>query len=167
VVTAEEAAFVEAMGQFLTSGGMPPIAGRMWGWLLICDPPEQSAAELAEALHASRGAISGAARILQTAGFVRRISRRGDRREYFSAPPQAFRAIIQGGAQSYRQFREVAALGLATVADKPEPVSLRIREVYEFARFVEVEVPTVLERFTAFREAALGTDTAQDTEKGT
>ena len=41
--------------------GMTPMAGRMRGWLLICDPPEQTAAELADALQASRGAISGAA----------------------------------------------------------------------------------------------------------
>jgi hypothetical protein len=160
-VTEQEAAFVEAMGQFLTASGMPPIAGRMWGWLLICDPPEQSASDLTEALHASRGAISGAARIMQTAGFVKRTSRRGDRREYFSAPPQAFRAVIDGGAQAYRHFREVAELGVATVADRPPPVGRRIREVYEFARFVEAEIPRVIERFAAVREAA------QDTETGT
>ena len=47
---------------------MTPMAGRMWGWLLICEPPEQTAAEIAEALQASRGAISGTARILTTAG---------------------------------------------------------------------------------------------------
>ena len=34
---------------------MTPMAGRMWGWLLICEPPEQTAADLAEALQASRG----------------------------------------------------------------------------------------------------------------
>ncbi len=26
--------------------GLPPITGRILGWLLICDPPEQSAAEI-------------------------------------------------------------------------------------------------------------------------
>src|SRR5664279_4454843 len=57
-----ESRFVEEMGQILASYGMTPMAGRMWGWLLICEPPEQTAAELADALHASRGAISGTAR---------------------------------------------------------------------------------------------------------
>ena len=64
------------------------MAGRMWGWLLICDPPEQTAADLAEALQASRGSISGTARILSRAGMIRRTTRRGDRREYFSARPR-------------------------------------------------------------------------------
>ena len=38
------------MGQFLGGYGMTPMAGRMWGWLLLCDPPEQTAAQIAEAL---------------------------------------------------------------------------------------------------------------------
>ena len=66
-----QAAFVEEMGQYLSSVGMTPMAGRMLAWLLICDPAEQTAAELADMLRASRGAISGAARALETAGFVR------------------------------------------------------------------------------------------------
>ena len=53
------------------------MAGRMWGWLLICDPPEQTAGDIADALQASRGAISGTARILSSAGIIRRSTRRG------------------------------------------------------------------------------------------
>ena len=83
-MTEGESAFVEEMGRTLAGYGMTPMAGRMWGWLLICDPPEQTAADIAEALQASRGAISGTARILATAGMIRRTTRRGDRREYFS-----------------------------------------------------------------------------------
>ena len=64
-MTEGESAFVEEMGQALATYGMTPMAGRMWGWLLICEPPEQTAADLAEALQASRGAISGTARMLR------------------------------------------------------------------------------------------------------
>src|ERR687890_848783 len=62
-MTSTESAFVEEMGQFLASIGMTPMAGRMWGWLLICEPEEQTAGEIADALQASRGAISGTARL--------------------------------------------------------------------------------------------------------
>jgi DNA-binding transcriptional regulator GbsR (MarR family) len=66
-LTPAQSRFIEEMGQFLGGYGMTPMAGRMWGWLLLCDPPEQTAAQIAEALGASRGAVSGAARILTTA----------------------------------------------------------------------------------------------------
>jgi hypothetical protein len=88
-MTPGESEFVEEMGQFLASLGMTPMAGRMWGWLLICEPAEQTAAEIADALQASRGAISGTARLLANAGLVRRSTRPGDRKEYFSAPAEA------------------------------------------------------------------------------
>ena len=76
----DEATFVEAMARFLGTYGMTPMAGRLWGYLLICDPPEQSAEEIAEALHASRGAISGAVRLLEPIGFIHRSRKRGQRR---------------------------------------------------------------------------------------
>jgi DNA-binding transcriptional regulator GbsR (MarR family) len=143
----EESEFVEAMGRFLGSTGMPPMAGRMWAWLLICEPPAQTAAELAAALQASRGAISGTARLLETAGFIRRTGRRGDRREYFSAPPGTFRALLAGAGTSYRRFREVTELGLAALADQPDRSTERIQEVHDFTRFVEAEIPALLDRF--------------------
>src|SRR5664280_629627 len=83
-MTEDEAAFVEAMGQFMGGTGMTPMAGRLWAWLLICDPPAQTAGDLAVALKASRGAISGAAASLASTGMIRRMHRRGDRREHFS-----------------------------------------------------------------------------------
>ena len=100
-MTPGQSEFVEEMGQYLASYGMTPMAGRMWGWLLISDPPEQTAAEIAEALQASRGAISGTARILASAGMIRRTTRRGDRREYFSAPPEALDSMLASASATY------------------------------------------------------------------
>lgn len=158
-MTDAEAAFVEEMGQYLGSVGMTPMAGRMWAWLLICVPAEQTAAQLAEELHASRGAISGTARILETVGFVKRASRRGDRREYFSAPPQAFRALLAGASDIYRRFREVTERGLSVVAELPPPERRRLQEVHDFLQFIEVELPRTLEHF-AERQARAAADEA-------
>ena len=64
------------MGRFLAGLGMTPMAGRMWGYLLICEPPEQTAAQIAEALQASRGSV-----MLASAGAMyrqmREIAERG------------------------------------------------------------------------------------------
>src|SRR3954467_10395967 len=138
-----ESAFVEEMGQALASYGMTPMAGRVWGWLLICDPPEQTAADLANALGASRGAISGTARILSNAGMIRRTRRRGDRREYFSAPPEALDAFLASAGRIYRQFREMAERGLLAIADRPPERRRRLEEIRDLFAFVEVEVPRV------------------------
>jgi DNA-binding transcriptional regulator GbsR (MarR family) len=153
-MTPGESEFVEEMGQFLASLGMTPMAGRMWGWLLICEPPEQTAAEIAEALHASRGAISGTARLLANAGLVRRATRRGDRREYFSAPAEALDAMLMSAASLYRQMRQIAERGLAAIADRPADSKTRLAEFRDVMGFVEIEVPRVIARFLAERNEA-------------
>ena len=142
-----ESAFVEEMGQALAGYGMTPMAGRMWGWLLICDPPEQTAADLAEALHASRGSISGTARILAAAGMIRRTTKRGDRREYFSVAPETFEQFLGSAGRIYGYFREIAERGLVAIEDRPDASKARLEEFRDFFTFVEREVPLILDRF--------------------
>ena len=156
-MTPGESQFVEEMGQFLASLGMTPMAGRMWGWLLICEPAEQTAAEIAEALHASRGAISGTARLLATSGLIRRATRRGDRREYFSAPPEALDSLLGNAAGIYRQMRTIAERGLGAIADRPVESRARLQEFHDVMTFVEGEVPRVIGRFLEERKTASAT----------
>ena len=155
-MTEEQNAFVEEMGQYLASYGMTPMAGRMWGWLLICEPPEQTAAEIAEALQASRGAISGTARILTSAGMVRRTTRRGDRREYFSAPPEALDSMLTSASATYRRLREIAERGLAATTGYSPSARARLEEFRDVIGFIERELPLVIERFFSERAGTAG-----------
>jgi DNA-binding transcriptional regulator GbsR (MarR family) len=155
-----EAAFVEAMGRMLGQSGLPPIAGRMWGWLLICEPPQQSAADLAEHLHASRGSISGAARVLETAGLVRRATRRGDRREYFSVPAGFTRAFVESQVPRLRAFRQLTEEGLELLNDRPASVRERVQEVHDLYEYFEQVYPRMLEQFNEERASAARKATA-------
>ena len=155
-MTPGESTFVEEMGQFLGSIGMTPMSGRMWGWLLICEPPEQTAAEIADALQASRGAISGTARLLATAGLIRRSTRPGDRREYFSAPPEALDSMLASASAIYRQMREIAERGLAATSDRSPSARARLEEFRDVMTFVEREVPILIGRFLSNRTPGAG-----------
>jgi DNA-binding transcriptional regulator GbsR (MarR family) len=154
-LTPAQTAFIEEMGQFLGGYGMTPMAGRMWAWLLLCDPPEQTAADIADALQASRGAISGTARILASAGFIRRSTRRGDRREYFSSPPEALDSMLSNAGVTYRRLREIAEHGVIA-ADGVPSAEARMREFRDVVGFIETELPRVIERFLRDRAPAGG-----------
>ena len=160
-MTPGESQFVEEMGQFLGSIGMTPMAGRMWGFLLICDPPEQTAAQIADALQASRGAISGTARLLTGTGLTRRSTRPGDRREYFSAPPEALDSMLASASAIYRQMREIAERGLAATNDRSISARARLQEFRDVMEFVEREIPKVVTRFLSERTRTPG-DARQD-----
>ena len=82
-----ERSFVERWSRILAAEGLPPVAGRLWAWLLVCEPREQSVDDIAEAIGASRGAISGAVRWLEPSG-LRVLSDREARGAQPWVPPQ-------------------------------------------------------------------------------
>jgi DNA-binding transcriptional regulator GbsR (MarR family) len=141
-----EDAFIEAMARVL-GAGMPPMAGRMWAYLAICEPPERTAEEIAARLRASRGSISGMARLLENIGLVRRGTKPGDRREYFSVPPDAARLLIEKSTQQMRLARKILDGGLALIADRPAESQARLRDLRDAYAFFEREWPTLLERY--------------------
>ena len=151
-MTDQETELVEQMAQLLTAGGMPRIAGRIWAYLMICEPPQRSAADLAETLHASRGAISGAVRILETAGLIRRTTRPGDRKEYFHVPPGAMVTILQARLPATTAWRRLAEHGLELLADRTPEQRARLQELRDVYAFMEQELPTMLERFLERRK---------------
>ena len=70
--------------------GAARMVGRVLGWLLVCEPPEQSAADLAQALRASKGSISTATRVLLRTGLIERVRVRGERFDRFVAKPEGW-----------------------------------------------------------------------------
>ena len=164
-MTPAESEFVEEMGRALASYGMTPMAGRMWGWLLICEPPEQTAADIAEALGASRGAISGTARILAGAGFIRRTTHRGDRREWFNAEPEALESFMQNAGRIYAQLRGIAERGLDAISYRHAKSRERLEEMRDLLAYVEREVPAIVDRFLAERAATRGAGPATSSDR--
>ena len=154
-MTDAEADFVEAMGAFLGQLGLPRMAGRMFGYLLISDPPQQTAGELADALHASRGSISGTARFLTQAGLVKRSTRRGDRREYFEVPPGGITELLRSGARQYDAFAGLADRGIEALAGRPPEHRRRLEELRDVYSFFAREYPALLERMERERKDAV------------
>ncbi|MGO8721814.1 MAG: MarR family transcriptional regulator, partial [Acidimicrobiales bacterium] len=75
-----EITFADHAGRFYARRfGMAPVVGRLIGYLGVCDPREQSIGELADALLASRSAIAGAVKALETLGLIQRSRAAGER----------------------------------------------------------------------------------------
>lgn len=155
----DEDDFIEQAARIF-GAGMPPMAGRMWAYLAICEPPEQTAAMIAERLHASRGSVSGMARLLENIGLIRRTTKRADRREYFSIPPEALHRLGEMAVVRLRQTRELADAGLALIADRPPEAQARLRDIRDFYGFFEREWPAILERMREVEATAAQTDDA-------
>lgn len=142
-----EAAFVEDVAVFFEGEGLPKTVGRVIGWLLICDPPEQSPAQLAAALQVSRSSISSATRMLTPSGLVERVSLPGERQDYFRIRPDAWAAMLRRRAEQTTLFRDLAARGLDLLSREPEERRERLERVHELYGFLEQELPAVFDRW--------------------
>src|ERR1700733_13960668 len=107
MVTEAELAFAERAGTFYAREyRIPPIAGRLVGYPAIWEPPQQTIADLAGTLLASRSAITGAVRLLEGYHAVRRTRVAGDRVDRVSLDP----AGLEPAGFDAAVYREMAAL---------------------------------------------------------
>ena len=150
---AEEKHFVEDVGIAFEQTGLPRTAGRIFGWLLISDPPHQSMSELAEVLMASRGSISSMTRLLIQIGLIERISLLGVRHDYFHLQPDAWQHMIRHGLEDeIKMFRQLAEHGLELLADKTPLTQNWLEEMRDVYSFLEQEFPLLLERWEQERK---------------
>jgi len=138
---AEDAALV------LESLGMPRAHGKLLGWLLVCDPPQQSSADLAQALDLSAGSISMGTRMLVNAGLVRQVAVPGKRGKVYEMIEDAMTRSIQDDRT--RIMRELLDRGLDVVGGEGAPRAGRLRRTRDFYAFIERELPALTARFHA------------------
>ncbi len=92
---------------FVLQNGLPAITGRALGWLLICDPAEQSAGDIAQAIGASRASLTTTMRVLITIGFVRRITRPGSRTTFYRIDDNAWERVIRQRITALTSFSQL------------------------------------------------------------
>jgi DNA-binding MarR family transcriptional regulator len=148
-----EITFADHVGRFYARRyAFPPMVGRVLGYLAVCDPPEQSIGELAEALLASRSAIASAVKVLETSHAVRRFRVAGDRMDRVRinvTSPEALGIDIS----EYEELGELVREGLEVLADAPPERRAVLLELSAFAEFLLEQVPRLQEEWQARRAA--------------
>jgi len=127
--------YVEEVAEGFARMGLFRMAGRVIGWLLICDPPHQSLVELGEVLQASKASISTSTRSLEQLKLIERVTFPGDRRDYVRIAPHAWSKMLARFEEESRIMRDLADEGLAVLAGAPPERRARLtemRDIYEF-----------------------------------
>lgn len=143
---------VEELGLFFEQEGLPRMAGRVLGWLLVSDPPHQSMNELVDALSASKASISNTTRMLIQIGLIERLSLPGHRRDYFRIRPNAWHQLMKEEAVKLAAIRKLADRGLELLADKDDNFKSRLQEMRALYAFFEREWPVLLEHWKCTQE---------------
>ena len=115
-------AFVERAGCLCERDGLPRIAGRILGLLLVS--PEPLALDtIAERLGVSRASVSTDARRLVEQGILERIGRPGDRKDYYQMAADSHVRSLEQRLATVRQF-----LGLLDEARRLPVADVAVRE---------------------------------------
>jgi len=144
--------FADHVGRFYARQyAFPPMAGRLLGYLFVCDPPQQTIDELGEALLASRSAITGAVKLLEGYRVARRTRVAGERVDRVSLDPtsqqpQNFDATIH--LEHAALFRE----GLVLLADATPERRAPLEEMVALAEFLSERLPELRDEWHAHRE---------------
>jgi hypothetical protein len=151
VPTDAELTFADHMGRFYARRyAFPPMIGRLIGYLSVCDPPDQSINELADALLASRSAIAGAVKAVEALRVLRRTRAAGERMDRVRidlSSPQAMGMDIS----EYEEMRELAREGLELLEDEPMERRVVLLEVSAFADFLLEQMPRMQQEWEVRR----------------
>ena len=133
------AEFVEQMGLILQAEGLPRIAGRIMGLMIMHGGPF-GFNELAERLSVSRASVSTNTRLLEDLEIVERTTTPGDRQDYFRLSRQPYARLLRGVVRRMRRAREVVD---DTQMALPEDMSGAQERLEELDAFYE----TLIENF--------------------
>ncbi|MGH3979000.1 MAG: GbsR/MarR family transcriptional regulator [Pseudonocardiaceae bacterium] len=139
--------YAEEVGLYFADKGLPRMPGRILGWLLVCEPPHQSAEELATVLSASRGSISMAVRMLLRTGAVERYAVPGSRRTYYRVRPGFWLREAEEKARVASEARKLAEHGLGLLAGRDEESRRRLTEMRDMYTFLETEYARIEARW--------------------
>lgn len=147
-----EKQFIEEVGICFEQTGMPRMAGRIFGWLCISDPPYQSPAELAEILQASKGSISTTTRLLVQTGLIERFVLPGVRHDFFQLHKEALQKIIKHGLEDeIKMLKDLAERGLELLTGESSFRRRWLEEMLDRYTFLDEEFPLLMERYEKYK----------------
>jgi len=149
----EEKHFVEDISLFFEQMGLPRMAGRILGVLLISDPPEQSINDLSEALQASKGSVSTNARLLSETGLIERVPSPVPRRVYFRFKTGGWLVFMRQRMRLMAEIHRIAERGLEMLQGRDPELQDRLQEAHDMFSMIEEHYPALLSQFEKERLA--------------
>jgi DNA-binding transcriptional regulator GbsR (MarR family) len=147
--------FIERMGLALEADGLPRIAGRIFGLLLVSEDC-RSLDDLAAELRVSKASVSTNARLLEQRGVLERNSRPSDRRDYYRMPPDLFSHTMAQRLQRWQRFHEAIGEARSHLPIRSRKVRDRLEEYEAAYMFLAQEIREALGRWRTVRDDRAG-----------
>lgn len=148
-----EDTFIEKFGLYFEGYTLyPRIAGRIFGYLLICEPPHQTAKQLAVRLRIAKSSVSSMMRLLMQSRLVEQVSILGERPRYYKMREGGWGEMFLRRLQGLSAVRQLLSEGLELMKNKDPALRERIKELDGLYEFFENEIPSLSRRWEIRRQ---------------
>lgn len=144
--------FVDKLGAFYESTGIPRISGRIVGLLLILETPV-SPEDISRILSVSRSSISTSLSLLKAYKFAEEIRLPGDRKEYFKYSDNALENLLKMKLTQYDPFRNILAEGVIKLKNRSLSEN-KINDLLSYMKLEESYITALLEEWKKFQKNA-------------
>ena len=117
--------FIEKVGLIAQGEGLPKTAGRMFG-LFIFDGETIAFGDLADLLQVSRGSVSSSVRILEDRGILKRVTKPGERQDFFQLTLNPFQNVLNHARRGVRNARDEIIATADSLPDEKADIKDRI-----------------------------------------
>lgn len=152
--SAGEREFVDRLGLLFEILGGPRTMGRIFGWLMICEPSHQSITEIARALRVSKASVSTLIRQLEASQMVERVPVAGTRQHHYRVTEGGWAQVIERRRHRARFAVEAAEFGLTVVGADRHEQRERLEEFRDFYTFMENDAADeLIRRWEEYRKS--------------
>jgi DNA-binding transcriptional regulator GbsR (MarR family) len=142
----EKQHFIEDISLYFEQMGLPRMAGRILGVLLITDPPDQSINDLCEQLQASKSSVSTNTRLLDEMGLIERVASPVPRQVYYRFTPGGWVTFMRMRLRLMASLHDIAERGLELLKDDEPSLRERLQEAHDMFSLIEDELPRILKQ---------------------
>jgi DNA-binding transcriptional regulator GbsR (MarR family) len=143
---ADKLTYIEECGLYFEGIGMPRMAGRVFGYLLVSDRDAASFEEIRAGLNASKGSISGTVKQLVQVAFVEVVSLPGDRKTYYRVSRMPIGNLLRSRLKAFREFSLLLAKA-NDLKERDDTVSEWITETSSFYDWIEARMEEMIDRW--------------------
>ncbi|HBN08532.1 MAG TPA: hypothetical protein DD435_07740 [Cyanobacteria bacterium UBA8530] len=134
-----EKKLLSEFGGVMEKAGLPDVSGKIFAWLLICDPPCQTSDEIAQALGIDGDLAGQMGEMLTEFGMTEKVSL-PDKKCFVVKP---IGQMMQQRMGLLHEFRQTIQHSLILLKDQPEKQQ-RLKDLDSFYGLLEEELPKIL-----------------------
>jgi len=143
--------FIEKIGVRVEQMGHPPLSGRLFGALLLADPPYLTFAQLCETLSASKSSISNSLNFLMqdNASVVEYFTQPGDRKRYFKISTENWKKHLNNIPVEFEINNQILKeiLNYREQHQLDQEFTQDLKEILSFYQYIVKKLPQLFEEW--------------------